>query len=100
MIFRTSNPWKLETFTQNFWSSDFFGARFFRVSSLECRRRSSELLVFSLLQALDQKHNLQMLGPFIRTSCPESSDASLEILQNMLTLMIFLSETGLQKRFR
>src|ERR1044072_5084133 len=33
-----------------------------------------------------------MLGPFIRTSCPESSDASLAILQNMLTLMIFLSE--------
>src|ERR1044072_9154119 len=31
MIFGTSNPWKLETFTQNFWSSDFFGARFFRV---------------------------------------------------------------------
>src|ERR1044072_8341291 len=69
-------------------------------SSLECWRRSTELLVFSLHQALDQKHNLQMRGPFIRTSCPESSDASLAILQNMLTLMIFLSETGLQKRFR
>src|ERR1044072_4553553 len=30
-VFRTSNPWNLETFTQNFWSSDFFGAWFFRV---------------------------------------------------------------------
>src|ERR1044072_9293730 len=59
---------------KNFWSSVFF-------------------------KHLNQKHNLQMLGPFIRTSYPESSDASLAILQNMLTLMIFLSETGLQKRF-
>src|ERR1044072_3972414 len=25
-FFRTSSPWKLETFTQNFWSSGFFGA--------------------------------------------------------------------------
>src|ERR1044072_8481440 len=31
VIFRTSIPWKLETFTQNFWSSVFFGAWFFRV---------------------------------------------------------------------
>src|ERR1044072_2114116 len=41
------------------------------------------------LQALDQKHTLQRLRLFIRTSCPESSDASLANLQNMLTLMIF-----------
>src|ERR1044072_9282173 len=31
LIFRTSIPWKLETFTQNFWSSVFFGAWFFRI---------------------------------------------------------------------
>src|ERR1044072_5639282 len=42
------------------------------------------------LQALDQKHTLQRLGLFIRTSCPEASDASLASLQNMLTLMILL----------
>src|ERR1044072_7201350 len=41
------------------------------------------------LQALDQKHNLQRLELFIRTSCPESSDASLAKLQNMLMLTIF-----------
>src|ERR1044072_7302984 len=31
LIFRTSIPWKLETFTRNFWSSVFFGAWFFRI---------------------------------------------------------------------
>src|ERR1044072_6323511 len=30
-LFRTSIPWKLETFTQNFWSSVLFGAWFFRI---------------------------------------------------------------------
>src|ERR1044072_9462164 len=43
-IFRTSSPLKLETFTQNFWSSGFFGAWSSETSSLECWRRSSELL--------------------------------------------------------
>src|ERR1044072_7011684 len=41
------------------------------------------------LQALDHKHNLQRLELFIKTSCPDSSDDSLENLQNMLTLTIF-----------
>src|ERR1044072_4631615 len=49
MTFRTSIPWKLETFTQNFWSSVFFGAWFFRIF------KSS------------------MLRPFIRTSGLQSS---------------------------
>src|ERR1044072_3286300 len=86
MIFRTSNPWKLETFTQNFWSSDFFGAWFFRIFKSGDVQQN---FCLQILQALDQKLNLQRLGLFIRTSSPESSDASLAIPQNMLTLMIF-----------
>src|ERR1044072_4091873 len=44
MFFRTSSPWKLETFTQNFWSSDFFGTWFFRIDVLSCRLLSCHVL--------------------------------------------------------
>src|ERR1044072_9214670 len=81
-IFRTSIPWRLETFTQNFWSSGFFGSWFFRIDVLSCRLLSchvlscrnlqnfkpletgdvhSELLVFSLLWCLVLQ-NLQVLN--------------------------------------
>src|ERR1044072_9220723 len=53
-----------EAVQQNFWSSVFY-------------------------QALEQKLDLQRLEPFIRTSCPESSDASSASFQNMLMHMIF-----------
>src|ERR1044072_7927693 len=44
MFFRTSSPWKLETFTQNFWSSYFFGTWFFRIDVLSCRLLSCHVL--------------------------------------------------------
>src|ERR1044072_8035216 len=64
LIFRTSIPWKLETFTQNFWSSVFY-------------------------QALDQKLDLQMLGRSSEPSVQSLSDASSASLQNVLMHMIF-----------
>ena len=59
MIFRTSNPWKLETFTQNFWSPDFFWRSV--LQSLQVLNAGDVHPNFCL-QALDQKHNLQRLG--------------------------------------
>src|ERR1044072_9776996 len=97
MIFRTSNPWKLETFTQNFWSSDFFGPWFFRIDVLSCSLLSchvlpchdlqnfkpletgdvhSELLVFRLLWTLVLQ-SLQVLnaGDFHQNFCLQSLQA-------------------------
>src|ERR1044072_8261872 len=81
-FFRTSSPWKLETFSQNILSSGFSGTWFFRADVHSCRLLlllgsflatdlqnfnpleagdvHSELLVFSLLRRLVLQ-NLQVL---------------------------------------
>ena len=85
---------------QNILSSETWALGLQNLQAFRCWRRSSELLS-SESSALDQKHNLQKLGLFFRTSClrvfslvswqsTESSEA--DVLQSQ--------NHGLQKRFR
>ena len=53
---------------QNILSSETWALGLQNLQAFRCWRRSSELLS-SESSALDQKHNLQKLGLFIRTSC-------------------------------
>src|ERR1044072_978235 len=82
-IFRTSSPWKLETFTQNFWSSGFFGTWSLESSSLECWRRSIRTFVFRNFKHLIRSIIFRGWDLFIRTFCPESSEASWQIFRTV-----------------
>src|ERR1044072_7702076 len=96
-FFRTSSPWKLETFSQNILSSGFFGTWFFRIAVDSCRLLScrvlschdlhnfkpletgdvhSELLVFRLLWRLVLQ-SLQVLnaGDVLQNLCLQKPQA-------------------------
>src|ERR1044072_8452573 len=98
MIFRTSSPWNLTTFNKTSGLQDSLALG---LQSLQVLNAGDVHQNFCLqnLQALDQKQNLQRLGPFIRTSCLRVFRSFWANLQSLLTLMIFLSELLLQKRF-
>src|ERR1044072_9731012 len=66
-FFRTSSPWNLRTFNRTSGLQDSLALGLQKLQVFRCWRRSSELLS-SESSPLDQKHNLQKLGLFIRTS--------------------------------
>src|ERR1044072_2932828 len=67
-IFRTSSPWKLETFNRTSGLQDSLALGLQRLQVLNAGDVHQNFCLQNL-QALDQKLNLQRLGPFIRTSC-------------------------------
>src|ERR1044072_784774 len=87
-IFRTSSPWNLTTFNRTSGLQDSLALGLQNLHVFGPMRRSSELLS-SESSALVQKHDLQMLGLFIRTSCLRVFRGILANLQSLLTMMIF-----------
>src|ERR1044072_8138313 len=87
-IFRTSSPWNLRTFNRTSGLQDSLALGLQKLQVFGRWRRSSELQS-SESSALDQKHNLQRLGLFIRTSCLRVFRSFLANYQSLLTLTIF-----------
>src|ERR1044072_8422794 len=98
MIFRTSSPWNLTTFNRTSGLQDSLALG---LQSLQVLNAGDFHQNFCLqnLQALDQKHNLQRLELVHQNFLSSVFRSFLAILQSLLTLMIFVSETRLQKLF-